>query len=165
MHEWRRSYARGGKGTGLVYRTELSRIALNPTSHQRCIVVDITIWTPRYSCPLPYCVEENAESATLISGRIQMLIVLRSELVVGEECNRVAWTFLIKLDARRKGMDRNIGIIPKLHRQNVTREVPRWRRHQCSSALRGPRGSESFQHLLVPTTISLSAAHHFNMTR
>jgi hypothetical protein len=34
-----------------------------------------------------------------------MLIVLRSELVVCEECNRVAWTFPIKLDTGWKGMD------------------------------------------------------------
>ena len=94
-----------------------------------------------------------------------MLIVLRSELVVGEECNRVAWTFLIKLDARRKGMDRNIGIIPKLHRQNVTREVPRWRRDKGSSAHGGPRSSESFQHFVVPTTNSVSAVRQFNMKR
>jgi hypothetical protein len=50
--------------TGLVYRTELSRKALNPTSHQRSVVIGITVWTPRYSCPLPYRVEEDAESAT-----------------------------------------------------------------------------------------------------
>jgi hypothetical protein len=88
-----------------VYSTELSRIALNPASHQRGVVVDITIWTPRYSCPVPYRVEEDAESATLISGRIKVLVVLRGELVVCEECDRVAWTFLVKLDTRRERMD------------------------------------------------------------
>ena len=79
-----------------------------------------------------------------------MLIVLRGELVVCEECNRVTWTFLIKLDTRRKDMDRYIGIIPKLHRQHVTCEVPRWRRDNCSNAKRGPRRSETLQHFLVP---------------
>ena len=164
MHEWRRSYARGGKSTGLVYSTELSRMALNPASHQRSVVVDITIWTPRYSCPLPYRVEKDAESATLISGGIQILIVLRGELVVRENCNRVAWTFLIKLDARRKGMDRYIGVIPKLYRQDITCEMPGGRRDQSGSALRGSRGSETFQHFLAPTT-SLFAVHHFNVKR
>jgi len=88
-----------------VYRTDLSRKALNPASHQRSVVVDITIWTPSYSCPLPYRVEEDAESATLISGRIEILIALRGELVVCEERNAMAWTFLIKLDARREASD------------------------------------------------------------
>src|SRR5258708_27814278 len=105
MREWRRSCALSGEGTGLVYSPKLSRIALNPASHQRSVVVDIAIWTPRYPCPLPYRVEENAESATLISGRIQILIILRGELVVCEECNRVTRTCLIKLDTRRKNMD------------------------------------------------------------
>jgi hypothetical protein len=105
MHEWRRSYARGVKSPGLVYSTELSRIALNPTSHQRSVVVDIAIGTPRYSCPLPYRVEEDTESATLISGGIQIFIVLRGELVVCEECNRASWTFRIKLDTGWKDMD------------------------------------------------------------
>jgi hypothetical protein len=41
----------------------------------------------------------------LISGRIEMLVVLRGELVVCEERNRVSWTLLIKLDALREGMD------------------------------------------------------------
>ena len=104
VREWRRSHARGGKGAGLVYSTEFSRKALNPASHQRSVVVDITIWTPRYSCPLPYCVEEDAESATLVSGRIQILIVLRGELIIREERNRVTWTFLIKFDTGRKDM-------------------------------------------------------------
>src|SRR5260370_16604460 len=49
VREWRRSRARGGKGAGLVDSTEFSRIALNPASHQRSVVVDITIWTPGYS--------------------------------------------------------------------------------------------------------------------
>src|SRR5882757_9011239 len=105
MHEWRRSYTRSGKSTGLVYDTELSRIALNPASHQGSVVVDITIWTPRYSCPLPYRVEEDAEPATLIPGGIQILIVLRGELVICEDCNRMTWTFLIELDAGWKDMD------------------------------------------------------------
>src|SRR6266446_8216070 len=93
VREWRRSYARSGKSTGLVYRTDLSCKALNPASHQRSVVVDITIWTPRYSCPLPYRVEKDAESATLISGRIEILVVPRGELVVREERNRVTRTF------------------------------------------------------------------------
>ena len=42
-----------------------------------------------------------------------MLIVLRGELVVCEECNRVTWTFLIKLDTRRKDMGRYVGVIPE----------------------------------------------------
>jgi hypothetical protein len=88
-----------------VYCAELSGIALNPASHQRRVVVDIAIWTPRYSCSLPHRVEEDAESATLISGRIEMFVVLRGELIFREQCNGVAWTFLIELDARRKGMD------------------------------------------------------------
>src|SRR5258707_9205580 len=94
VREWCRSHAPSGKSTGLVYGTELSRIALNPASHQRSVVVDITIWTPRYSCPLPHRVEEDAESTTRISGGIQILIVLRGELVVCKKCNRVTWTFL-----------------------------------------------------------------------
>src|SRR5882724_8928536 len=134
MHEWRRSGTRGGVSTGLVYRPELSWIALNPAPHQRGVVVDIAIWTPRYSCALPNRVEKDAESATLISGRIEILIVLRGELVICEKCNRVAWMFLIKLDPRRKGMERYIGIIPKLHCQDVTRKMPGRRRDQCSSA-------------------------------
>src|SRR5258708_34495722 len=105
MHEWRRSGTRGGVSTGLVYRPELSWIALNPAPHQRSVVVDITIWTPRYSCPLPHRIDKHAKSAALISGRIQILIVLRGELVVCEECHRVTWTFLVKLDTRRKDMD------------------------------------------------------------
>jgi hypothetical protein len=104
-------------------------------------------------CPLPYRVEEDAESATLISGRIQILIALRGELVVCEECNRVTWTFLVKLDTSWKDMDGYIWIIPKLHRQHVTCEVPGWRRDKCSSAKRGPRGSESFEHFLVPPPV------------
>src|SRR5216683_1782790 len=103
--ERRGGRTRGGKRTGLVYSTELSRIALNPASHQCSVVVDIAIRTPRYSCSLPYRVEEDAEPATLISGRIQILIVLRSELVVCEERNRVTRTFLIKLDAGWKDMN------------------------------------------------------------
>jgi hypothetical protein len=34
-----------------------------------------------------------------------MLIVLRGELVVREECNRVTWTAIIKLDTGWKDMD------------------------------------------------------------
>jgi hypothetical protein len=88
-----------------VYGTELSRIALNPASDQRSVVVDIAVWTPRYACPLPYRVEEDTEPATLISGRIQMLIVLSSELIIREECDRVTWTFIVKLDTGWKDMD------------------------------------------------------------
>ena len=154
MHEWRRSDARGGKGASLVDGAELSRKALNPASHQCSVVVDITIWTPRYWCPLPYRVEEDAESTTLISGRIQILIVLRGELVVREECNRVASTFLVKLDTRRKNMGRYIGIIPELHRQHVAREMPGWRRDKCSSAKRGPGRSESVQHFPSPPPVA-----------
>ena len=124
MREWRRSCALSGEGTGLVYSPKLSRIALNPASHQRSVVVDIAIWTPRYSCPLPYRVEEDTESTTLISGGIQIFIILRGELVVCEECHRVPWTFRIKLDAGWKDMDRRIGIIPELYRENVTCEMP-----------------------------------------
>src|SRR5260370_28822374 len=105
VREWRRSRARGGKGAGLVHSTEFSWVTLDPASHQGSVVIGITIWTPRYSCPLPHRVEKDAGSATLISGRIEILIVLRGELVVCEERNRVAWTFLIKLDTRRKGLD------------------------------------------------------------
>jgi hypothetical protein len=90
-----------------------------------------------------------------------MLVVLRGELVIREERNRVAWTFFIKLDTRRKGLDRYIGIIPELHRENVACEMPGGRRDQCSSAHRGPRGGESFKHYLVPT--SSLAAHLFNI--
>src|SRR6266851_8759224 len=154
MHEWRRGRTRGGKRTGLVYSTELSRIALNPASHQRRVVVDIAIRTPRYSCSLPYRIEEDAESATLIPGRIQIFIVLRGELVVREECNRMTWTFLVKLDAGWEDMNRYIGIIPELYRQNVACEMPGWRRHQCSSAQRGSRGSESFQHFSSPPPVA-----------
>src|SRR5258708_18249215 len=105
MREWRRSRARGGKCAGLVYGTEFSWIALDPASHQGSVVIGITIWTPRYSCPLPHRVEKDAESATLISGRIEILIILRGELIVREKSNRAAWTFRIKLDTRRKSMD------------------------------------------------------------
>jgi hypothetical protein len=90
----------------------------------------------------------------LISGRIEILVVLRGELIVCEECNRVAWTLLIKLDARREGMDRYIGIIPELYRENVTCEMPRGRRNQCGSAQRGPRRSESFQHFSSPPPVA-----------
>src|SRR6202048_1547194 len=105
VREWRGSRALGGKSAGLVYSTEFSWITLNPASHQGSVVIGITIWTPRYSCSLPNRVEKDAESSTLISGRIEMLIILRGELVVCEKCNRVARTFLIKLDTRRKSMD------------------------------------------------------------
>src|SRR3984893_11059828 len=105
MHEWRRGCACDGKRTGLVYSTELSRIALNPASHQRGVVVDIAIRTPRYSRPLPCRVEEDTEPATLISGRIQLLIVLRSKLIIREECDRVTWTAIIKLDTGWKDLD------------------------------------------------------------
>jgi hypothetical protein len=38
---------------------------------RRCsVVIGITIWTPGYSCPLPHRVEDDAEPATSISGRI-----------------------------------------------------------------------------------------------
>src|ERR1700692_1507328 len=127
MHEWRRSYARGGKSTGLVNNTELSRITLDPASHQGSVIIGITIWTPCYSRSLPRRVEEDTEPATLISGRIELRVVLRCELIVCEERNRVARASLIKLDARRKGIDGQIGIIPKLHRQNVTCKMPGWR--------------------------------------
>jgi hypothetical protein len=134
LREWRRSYARGGKRTGLVYSSEFSRITLDPASHQSSVVVDITIWTPRYSFPLPDRVEEDAESAALISGRIEMLVVLRGELIIREECDRVTRAFLIKLDTVWEDMDRYIGIIPKFHRQDVTCEMPGGRRDQCCGA-------------------------------
>jgi hypothetical protein len=38
---------------------------------------------------------------------------LRGELIVRKKCTSVAWAFLIKLDTRRKGMDRYIWIVPK----------------------------------------------------
>jgi len=104
MREWRRSRARGGKCAGLVYGTEFSWITLDPASHQGSVVIGITIWTPCYSCPLPHRVEEDAESATLVSGMIEILIVLRGELIVCEERNRVSWTLLIKLDTCRKNI-------------------------------------------------------------
>src|ERR1700730_12091119 len=105
VRELRRSRTRGGKGAGLVYGTKFFWVTLDPASHQGSVVIGIAIWTPRYSCPLPHRVEKDAESATLISGRIEILIVLRGELVACEKCNGVAWTVLIKLDARWKGMD------------------------------------------------------------
>src|SRR5260370_20691569 len=154
MREWRRSRDRGGKCAGLVYGTEFSWIALDPASHQGSVVIGITIWTPRYSRPLPHRVEEDGESATLISCRVEILIVLRGELVVCEERNRMAWTFPIKLDTRRKDMDRYIGIIPEFHRPNVTCEMPGWRRDPGNSAQRGPRRGESFQHLLSLPPVS-----------
>jgi hypothetical protein len=90
-------------GFGVQYRVFSDNPGSSLSSTQRR--VDITIWTPRYSCPLPYRVEEDAESATLISGRIQILIVLRGELIIREERNRVTWTFLVKFDTGRKNMD------------------------------------------------------------
>ena len=105
LRERRRSRARGGESAGLVYSAKLSWVTLDPAPHQGRVVIDIAIWTPPYLCPLPHRVEKNAKPATLISGRIEILIILRGELVVREECNRVTWTFLIKLDARRKHMD------------------------------------------------------------
>jgi hypothetical protein len=146
VRERRRSRTRGGKGAGLVYCTEFFRIPLDPASHQGGVVIGIAIWTPCYSRPLPHGIEEDAEPATLISCGIEILVVLRGELVVGEERNGVSWAFLVKLDSRRKGMDRYIGIIPELHRQNVASEMPGGRRDQRSSAQGGPGRSESFQH-------------------
>src|SRR3981189_683597 len=146
MHEWRRSGNRGGVSRGLVYRPELSWLALNPAPHQRSVVGDVAIWTPRYSCPLPDRVEKDAESATLIPGRIQIFIVLRRELVVSEERDGVTWTFPVKLDTGWKDMDRYIGIVPEFHRQDITCEMPGRRRDQCGSTQRGSRRSESFQH-------------------
>ena len=105
MHEWCRGGARRGKSASLVYSTEFSWITLDPASHQGSVVIDITIWTPRYPCALPHRVEEDGELATLIPGRIEILIVLRGELVVCEQRNRVAWMFLIKLDTRWKDVD------------------------------------------------------------
>src|SRR5450631_4034807 len=152
MREWCRSGARRGKCAGLVYGTEFSWIALDPASHQGSVVIGITIWTPRYPCALPHRVEEDGELTTLIPSGVEILIVLRGELVVRKERNRVTWTFFIKLDTRRKGMS-YIGIIPKFHRQDVTCEMPRGRRDQCSSAQRGPRHGESFQHFSSPPPV------------
>src|SRR5260221_14399493 len=45
VREWRRSRARGGKGAGLVYSTEFSRITLDPAPHQGSVVIGIPIWT------------------------------------------------------------------------------------------------------------------------
>src|SRR5882757_9418856 len=154
MHEWRRSGTRGGVSTGLVYRPELSWIALNPAPHQRSIIVDIAIGTPRYSCPLPDRVEQDAEPATLIPGRIQILIVLRRELVVSEERDGVTWTFPVKLDTGWKDMDRYIGIVPEFHRQDIAREMPGRRRDQGGNAQRGSRRSESLQHLSSPPPVT-----------
>ena len=61
--------------------------------------------TTLFVTPSTHRVEEHGKSATLISCRIEILVVLRGELVVCEERNRVAWTFLVKLDTRRKGID------------------------------------------------------------
>jgi hypothetical protein len=57
-----------------------------------------------------------------------MLIVLRRELIVFEDCNSVASTLLIKPHTCREDLDGHIGIVPKLHREHVPREVPGWRR-------------------------------------
>jgi hypothetical protein len=43
--------------------------------------------------------------------------------------------------------------------------MPRGRRDQRSDAERGPRGGESFEHFLVSTTSSVSAAHYSNIKR
>jgi hypothetical protein len=88
-----------------VHSPEFSQITLYPASHQGGVVVDITIGTPRYSFPLPDRVEEDAESPALISRRIEMLIVLRGELIIREECNRVTQAFLIKLDTGWQDLD------------------------------------------------------------
>jgi hypothetical protein len=79
-----------------------------------------------------------------------MLIVLRGELVVCEERNGVTGTFFVKLDTGWKDMDRYIGIIPELHGQHVTCEMPGGWRDQCGSAQTGPRRSEPFQHFSSP---------------
>jgi hypothetical protein len=88
-----------------VHSTELSRITLDPASHQGGVVIGIAIWTPCYSRALPHRVEEDAEPATLISGRIEILVILCGELIVGEKSNGAAWAFLVKLDAGRKDVD------------------------------------------------------------
>jgi hypothetical protein len=79
-----------------------------------------------------------------------MFAVLRGELIIREECNGVAWNFPVKLDARRKRMDRHIGIIPELYRQDITCEMPGRRRDECGNTQLGPGRSEPFQHFLPP---------------
>src|SRR5882672_9153237 len=151
VREWRRSRARGGKGAGLVYATELSRITLDPASHQGSVVIGIAIWTPCYSRSLPHRVEEDAEPAALISGRIEMLVVLRGELVVREECNRMTWTFLIKLDTRRKDIDDTSGSF-----QNSTaRTSPAKCQGGDGTSAAAPRGDRG-----AVNPFSISRPHH-----
>jgi hypothetical protein len=58
----------------------------------------------------------------------------------------VTWTFTVKLDTGWKDMARYIWIVPEFHRQDITREMPRWRRDQRSNAEGGSRSSETFEH-------------------
>jgi hypothetical protein len=103
----------------------------------------------------PGRIQENAEAATLVASRIEIFVVLRGELKIREERNRVFDAIDLELNARGKSVDRHVGIIPKLDGQNVTREIPwRWR-HQCCSP-KGDRGAAN------PFSISTSpppAAH------
>jgi hypothetical protein len=48
----------------------------------------------------------NAKAATLISGGVEILIVLRGKLVVCEKCDGVPRTFLVKFDTHRKDFER-----------------------------------------------------------
>jgi len=62
LHEWRRSHARSGKRSGLMHSNRtFSDTCIRPLINARR--VDIAIWTPRYSCPLPYRVEEDTRPA------------------------------------------------------------------------------------------------------
>src|SRR6266581_6693460 len=80
--ERRRSRAGGRKGAGLVHDTELLRVTLDPASHDRRIVVGVSVRTPGYSRPLPRCIEEHDEFAGLISRRIKILVAVRGELAI-----------------------------------------------------------------------------------
>src|SRR3984957_1442523 len=66
VREGCRSRTRGGESAGLVYSAKFSWITLDPASHQGGVVIDVAIWTPGYSCPLPHRIEKDAELATLI---------------------------------------------------------------------------------------------------
>jgi hypothetical protein len=51
----------------------------------------------------------NAKAATLISGGVEILIVLRGKLVVCEKCDGVPRTFLVKFDTYRKDLSDRSG--------------------------------------------------------
>ena len=58
--EGHRSRIRGGKRAGLVNGSEFFRIALDPASHDRGIVINIGKRTPRNARPFPGRVQEDA---------------------------------------------------------------------------------------------------------